>query len=65
MHPTVAYEANQARIAELHHQAQRDRLAYATRRAARTRRPRLGDHLPKTLVLAVRRSLTIPRIRTP
>jgi len=65
MHPTISYEMNRARIAELHHQAQRDGLAYAVRQARRARRPRLRDHLTTAPIMAARRLLTMPRTRTP
>jgi hypothetical protein len=35
MHPTVSYELMQARVADLHRQAQRDALARAARRTPR------------------------------
>jgi hypothetical protein len=62
MHPTISYEMNRARIAELHHQAQRDGLAYAARQA---RRSRLRDHLTTAPIMAACRLLTMPRTRTP
>ena len=67
MHPIIiiGYEMNRARIAELHHQAQRDGLAYAARRARRARQPRLRDHLRTAPVMAARRLLTMPGTRTP
>jgi hypothetical protein len=36
MHPTISYELAKARIADLHRQAERDRIAHAARRARRT-----------------------------
>jgi hypothetical protein len=39
MYPLTAYHLGQARIADLHRQAQRDALAGAARQARRIRRP--------------------------
>ena len=65
MHPTIGYDVNRARTAELRDQAQCDRLAYAARRARRPRRHPLTDHLPTTPVMAARRLLTATGTRTP
>jgi hypothetical protein len=46
MHPTVSYELMQARIADLHRQAQRDALARAARRARRPPRQQSGLYGP-------------------
>jgi hypothetical protein len=63
MHPTLGYDLNQARTAELRDQAQRDGLAHATRRA-RPRRHQVSDHLPMVPLMAVRRLLTMSGTRT-
>jgi hypothetical protein len=65
MHTTISYEMNRARIAELHDQAQRDRLARAARRARRPRRHQLSDHLAMFPVLVARRLLTATGTRAP
>ena len=49
MHPTTAQALGQARLADLHHQAQRDALARAARQARRARRQQSGDHSPGIL----------------
>ena len=36
MHPIMGYEANKARIADLHRQAERDRVARAARKDSNT-----------------------------
>jgi hypothetical protein len=64
MHPTIGYELNRARTAELRDQAQRDGLAYTARRARRPRRHQVSDHLPTARLMAVRRLLTMPGTRT-
>jgi hypothetical protein len=38
MHPVISYDLAQDRIADLHHQAQRDALARTAREACRRRR---------------------------
>lgn len=63
MHPTLGYDLNRARTAELRDQAQRDGLAHAARRARRPRRHQLSDHLPTAPLMAVRRLLTMPGTR--
>ena len=65
MHPTISYETNRARTAELRDQAQRDGLARAARRARRPRRHHLSDRLLTTPILAARRLLTVTGTRTP
>jgi hypothetical protein len=65
MHPTISYQVNRARTAELRDQAQRDRRAHAARRARRPRRHPLTDHLPTAPVMAARRLLTATSTRTP
>ena len=46
MHPTISNELAKARLADLHRQADRDRLAYAARRARRARPPQSRRALP-------------------
>jgi len=51
MHPAIGYDLNQAHLADLRHQAQRDalaRAARAARRADRRGRPRRGGQLVLT-----------------
>lgn len=61
LHPTLSYELAQARMADLCHQAQRDTLAGAARRA----RPRQrGRAVPRWRVLG-RRALAQPRAVAP
>ena len=64
MHPTIGYDLNRARTAELCDQAQRDGLAYAARRARRPRRHQVSGHLPTVPLLAMRRLLTMSGTRT-
>ena len=46
---TTAQALGRAHLAELHHQAQRDALARATRKARRTRRQEPGHRTPGIL----------------
>jgi hypothetical protein len=57
-------EIPRARIAELHHQAQRDALAIAVRRARRAREDRSRDATPAPSARAVRRVLALLRPRS-
>jgi hypothetical protein len=52
-------EIPRARIAELHHQAERDALAIALRRARRALRNRAGQATPHRPARAVRRALAL------
>ena len=52
-------EIPKARIAELHHQAERDALAIAIRRARRARSGRSGPATPARLARAARRALAL------
>lgn len=65
MHPSLSYDLNQARNAEMRHQAQRDALALAARRARRARQHQPGHHISQTPVLAARRLLTALGTRAP
>jgi hypothetical protein len=58
-HPEIARN----RIAELHHQAQRDALAIAIRRVRRARGDRSGPAMPARLARAARRMLALDRTR--
>jgi hypothetical protein len=58
-HPEIARH----RIAELHHQAQRDALAIALRRARRARSDRSGPAMPARLARTARRMLALDRTR--
>jgi hypothetical protein len=58
-HPEIARN----RIAELHHQAQRDALAIAIRRARRARTDRSGHAIAARLARAARRMLALDRTR--
>jgi hypothetical protein len=63
MHPGIHYEIAQARVADLHHQAQRDALALAAGRARRARRDRSRCAVPARPARAARRMLAflLPR----
>jgi len=63
MHPELHYQLAQARVADLHRQAQRDALARAARRARRKRTRRPG-HPAAGYPAAVRRLLTALGART-
>jgi hypothetical protein len=52
-------ETARQRIAELHHQAQRDTVAIAIRRARRARSDRSGPALPARLARTARRALAL------
>ena len=54
MQPTTAQALGQARLAELHHQAQRDALGRAARQARRARRQPSGGHGPGLLAAVTR-----------
>jgi hypothetical protein len=59
MYPTIHHQIAQARIADLHHQAQRDALGRAARRARRAQRHQPGHPGPTLPALAARRVLTL------
>ena len=61
MHPALHYELMQARLADLHHQAQRDALARAARRA---RKQQSGHPVPRLPAVAARRMVTILSARS-
>jgi hypothetical protein len=58
MHPTIRYELGQARVADLHHQAQRDALARAARHPRRVSEHPPRRRLPALRALLARRVLT-------
>jgi hypothetical protein len=58
MYPICSYELAKARVADLHHQAQRDALARAARQARRARRHQPGQPPPRHPA-AKRRLLTV------
>ena len=60
MHPTTGYQLAQAHLAGLRHQAQRDTLARAARRA----RPRQSRHAVPTLPSFARAVLAVLGART-
>jgi hypothetical protein len=53
-HPTIRQALGQARLAELHHQAQRDALTRAARQARRARDQQAGGHGPGPLAAVTR-----------
>jgi hypothetical protein len=59
MHPTISYELAQARIADLHHQARRDALGRAARRARRARGRQSVRPAPRLPAIVARRALTL------
>ena len=63
MHPSLSYYLATARVAELHHQAQRDTLAHAARQARRARRHQPGQPAPRHPA-AGRRLLTVLSARS-
>jgi hypothetical protein len=63
MNPSLSGYLGTARVAELHHQAQRDTLAYAARQARRARRHQLAHPAPR-FSAAVRRLLTVLTARS-
>jgi hypothetical protein len=65
MYPTIHYQIAQARIADLHHQAQRDALARAARRARRAQTHQARHSVPALPALAARRLLTALGARHP
>lgn len=54
MQHTTVYALGQDRLAEMHHQAQRDALARAARRAHRTRQQRSTHPAPRLLAVVTR-----------
>jgi hypothetical protein len=64
MHPTVGYHLAQAHLAGLRHQAQRDTLARAARRARHAHTHQPGHSAAGHPAAAVRRLLTALGART-
>jgi hypothetical protein len=64
MHPTIHYQIAQARVADLHHQAQRDALARAARQARAAQRHRGTRPMLQLTTTVPRRVLTALRART-
>lgn len=58
MHPAISHQLAQARVADLHRQAQRDALARTAARARRTRAPRRSQPLRRLPTAAAHRMLT-------
>jgi hypothetical protein len=63
-HPTTSYQLAQTKIAELHRQADHDRLARAARQARPGPTLRTRDSVPG-LLAAITRALAGPDARTP
>ena len=59
MHPTMQYQLMNARIADLHHQAQRDRTARAAIRSRRTQAHPRARFLLGRAVTVMARMLTL------
>jgi hypothetical protein len=59
MHPIIHRDMMQARVADLHRQAQRDALARAAGRARLARTPRHSHPIRGLPAVAVRRMLTV------
>ena len=59
MHPIIERDTMKARVAELHRQAERDRMSHAASRTPHTRRDRRGPKLmPGRIAVLARRALT-------
>jgi hypothetical protein len=58
MHPAISYQLAQARIADLHRQAQRDALARTAARTRPTRAPRRSQPLHRLPTVVAHRVLT-------
>ncbi len=57
MHPTIQHDIMQARVADLHRQAERDRLAQAVSRGRRTLRERGRRSVPGATATVLARRL--------
>jgi hypothetical protein len=64
MNPTIGYDLAKARIADLHHQTQRDALARASRQDRRARMQQ-SRHLPGLPVTVMLRMLVALGTRSP
>jgi hypothetical protein len=58
MHSTISHQIAQARIADLHRQAQRDALARETRQGRRPHKRPSGRHVLRLPIITARRALT-------
>jgi hypothetical protein len=58
MHPTARYDLMQARVADMHHEAQRDALARAAREARPARKHQSGRFVFTFPAIAARRVFT-------
>ena len=58
MYSTINYQIAQARIADLHRQAQRDALARQARQGRRPHKHPSGRHVLRLPIIAARRALT-------
>jgi hypothetical protein len=58
MHSTINHQIMQARIADLHRQAQQDALARAARQGRRLHKHPSGRHVLRLPIIAARRALT-------
>lgn len=58
MHSTISHQIAQARIADLHRQAQQDALARAARQGRRPHKHPSGRHVLRLPLIATRRGLT-------
>jgi hypothetical protein len=65
MNPTIGYDLAKARIADLHHQAQSDALARASRQDRRARMQQSRHHLPGLPVTVMLRMLLALGTRSP
>jgi precorrin isomerase len=65
MHPTMQYELMNARVADLHRQAQRDRTAQAAIRSRRAQAHHRARFVLGRAVTAVARVLTLAGGRSP
>jgi hypothetical protein len=64
MHPTIYQQLTQARIAELHRQADQARLARAARREHRAQRPQPSHRVPALRAAVTRQVLAVLGIRS-
>jgi hypothetical protein len=64
-HPTIHQQLAQARLADLHHHAQRDALARAARQERRPRPHRPRHRLPALRIAAARQVLAALGTRSP
>jgi hypothetical protein len=65
MHPAIYHDLVQARIADLHRQAQRDALARAASRSRRAQRRHGAHRVPGLRVVVAGRVLAVLGARSP